>query len=523
MAGIQLTFDDLPPEVNIHVLPPERLFEIADDRLLATLREDSRLERKSPRIQCKDLGECFSMWANTPGGGLIVLGQHDKGELLGMSSIGQEKLNNFECTGPTYCPDAMFESKRIPFEREDGSKDFVILFFVKYHPTKVVFTQDKRCFVRMGDTQRLLRDEEVRLLKQDKGEVSVERELVDIRYPNEFDTQAIRVFVESVRRKDGLEPNHTVEDILELKHLGVRKPEGFKPNLACSLLFARKPSDVAPGCFIRFLRFEGEIEGTGDKWNAVKDDFVDGTIPEQIRKCELLLNAQLRSFSKLEHGKFYTAPEYPESAWYEAIVNACVHRAYSNGLKNTNIFLKMFDDRLEIESPGPFPPFVTPENIYEVHMPRNPYLMRALWYMDFVKCAHEGTRRIRASMQEMNLPDPEFSQQEVKKALVRVTLRNNIKLRKVWFDSDVVELLGRTLAQNLTENQKRCINFVAEHQKISVSDAQRLTGLSWPAAKRMLTDLANKRIFEHEHSPKDRDPLARFVLRRQESPDPPKR
>lgn len=177
----------------------------------------------------------------------------------------------------------------------------------------------------------------------------------------------------------------------------------------------------------------------------------------------------------------------------------------------------MFDDRLEIESPGPFPPFVTPETIYDVHMPRNPYLMRALWYMDLVKCAHEGTRRIRTSMREMGLPDPEFKQQEIGNALVRVILRNNIKLRKVWFDSDVVELLGRTLAQDLTEDQKRCINFVAEHQEINVSDAQRLTSLSWPAAKRMLTDLVNKRIFDHVHSSKDRDPGARFVLKNSDS------
>jgi predicted HTH transcriptional regulator len=116
-------------------------------------------------------------------------------------------------------------------------------------------------------------------------------------------------------------------------------------------------------------------------------------------------------------------------------------------------------------------------------------------------------------MREMNLPEPEFRQQEVGKALVRVTLRNNIKLRKVWVDSDVVELLGRTLTQELSENQKRCINFVAEHKRISVSDTQRLTGLSWPAAKAMLNDLVTKHIFEFMHKPGKRaDPGARYVL-----------
>lgn len=57
-------------------------------------------------------------------------------------------------------------------------------------------------------------------------------------------------------------------------------------------------------------------------------------------------------------------------------------------------------------SPGGFPPFVTPQNIYEVHHPRNPTLMQAMAYLDYVKCAHEGTRRIRQTMADMELPTP---------------------------------------------------------------------------------------------------------------------
>jgi hypothetical protein len=62
----------------------------------------------------------------------------------------------------------------------------------------------------------------------------------------------------------------------------------------------------------------------------------------------------LREFSKLgKDNKFYTETEYPEDAWYEAIVNACVHRSYV--LSNKVVFVKIFDDRLVVESPGGFP------------------------------------------------------------------------------------------------------------------------------------------------------------------------
>ena len=229
-----------------------------------------------------------------------------------------------------------------------------------------------------------------------------------------------------------------------------------------------------------------------------------------------LLSSQLREFSKLgEDGKFYTAPEYPLEAWYEAIVNACVHRSY--GLKNMNIFVKMFDDRLVIESPGGFPPFVTPENIYTSHHPRNPQLMRAMFYLDFVKCANEGTRRMRDTMQPMKLPLPRFEQKEVAAGYnsVRVTLRNNRKQRKEWVDSDVSRFITPELAKRLTQDETRVLNFVVEHGSINVSECQRLLPhiKTWHTVKKLLVQLAESKILNYEHRKDiERDPDACFKL-----------
>ena len=179
-----------------------------------------------------------------------------------------------------------------------------------------------------------------------------------------------------------------------------------------------------------------------------------------------------------------------------------------------NIFVKMFDDRLVVESPGAFPPFVTSENIYEVHHPRNPYLMEAMFYLKFVKCAHEGTRRIRDTMIEMNLPQPEFEQKESGYASVRVTLRNRIKQRKVWIDSDASALLGEALSKTLSVHEKRVINFACEHGDISVSQVQRLTNRTWPSAKKVLDLLEQKGILYHnKRQGLERDPQARYVLK----------
>lgn len=141
-----------------------------------------------------------------------------------------------------------------------------------------------------------------------------------------------------------------------------------------------------------------------------------------------------------------------------------------------NIFVKMFDDRLVIESPGGFPPFVTPENIYSSQHPRNPNVMKAMFYLEYVKCHNEGTRRMRDAMEGMKLPLPLFEQKEIAPGnmSVRVTLRNNRKQRKVWIDSDVTRFVPANIAKDLTQDEIHVLNRVGEHGPINVSEGHRL-------------------------------------------------
>ena len=145
--------------------------------------------------------------------------------------------------------------------------------------------------------------------------------------------------------------------------------------------------------------------------------------------------------------------------------------------------------------------------------------MEALLYLDFVKCAHEGTRRMRDTMDEAKLPAPEFRQLDnIATPLVRVVLRNDVRQRRAWVDADVASVVGESLMKGLNEDEKRAINFSAEYGEVSVSDVQRLTKRSWPSSKRLLSQLVVKGILEHHiRKDLDRDPQARFVIRA--SPD----
>ena len=122
---------------------------------------------------------------------------------------------------------------------------------------------------------------------------------------------------------------------------------------------------------------------------------------------------------------------------------------------------------------------------------------------------------MRDTMKEHGLPEPEFSERKVSYELVRVTLRNNIKQRKVWIDADASALIGEAIFESLSEHERRAINFVAENESINVSQFQRLTGRSWASAKKVLLGLVEQGILEHRcRSDLDRDPKAHFVLRR---------
>lgn len=332
-----------------------------------------------------------------------------------------------------------------------------------------------------------------------------------LEFPADFDKAALGEFRDAVVTKNSWPSERTVEDVLVLRHLGRRQDGRFIPNVACALLFANDPMKVVPGARVRFLRFEGDDISTGERWNAVKDEVIEGTIPQQIERVAAILRSQLREFSRLDkNGQFVTTPEYPEFAWYEGVVNALAHRSYGNGLKNRPVTIRMFDSRLEIESPGPFPPLVTPDNLE--HHPRNPFLMDALRYIGYVLMANEGVKRMRTEMARLDLPQPEFIQTDESHSLVRVTLRNNAKQRKLWVDAGVAGLLGEPLVAELTEDEKRCINYVNEYGALTIAHAARITSRDWSTASRMLSRLGDRGILAREGGLKPRDPKARYVL-----------
>jgi ATP-dependent DNA helicase RecG len=455
------------------------------------------------------------MWANTsPNGGLVFVGIENNGSVSGCEHCTAEHINAIEDGPRIYCPDARVESKRVGVINHKGKEDYIIAFRVQWRPDKVVKNNCGGAFVRSGDKKKTLSADEVRELQIAKGEVHHELEQISMQYPDDFNKSLLREFVKNVQKAKGLEHVVSISDVLRQQRLGTMLSGRFSPYNAACLLFASDPMTYFPGCKIRVMRFDGEQERTGDEYALIKDITIEGPIPILIFETEKAVRSQLREYSALgEDGRFYSVPEYPQTAWYEAIVNACVHRSYN--LKTMHIFVKIFDDRIEVVSPGGFPPMVTPDNIYRTHNPRNPFLMEALRFFGFVKCANEGTRRMFEAMKQSNLPPPKFAEtQSNSSANVAVVLYNNYKQRRRFIDSCAVgAVVTAAVLQTLSEEEKRIINYVVEFGSITVTQAAKTLDREWGTAKSRLQRLVQMSILAWKGKKEmKRDPNSKYVL-----------
>ena len=511
MADEQFAFEFKPPDVGLPQLwTPDDIYDNCTQETIETFSEDRRVERKLAEISQRNLGDYLSMWANTqPHGGVMFIGLDKHGAIVGCKHTATSHLNDIE-TARRFCPDARYDLKRIRVIDAKGEDNFVIVMRVPYRLDKLVEAVDGNAYVREGEEKRRLSEAEKREIRLNKGELDVESEKVALAYPDDFDLQMLGEFRSAYIAKRNLSARFSIEDVLQLCKLGTKTKEGFQANLACAVIFAKDPRVIVPGAFIRVIRYEGIEEEFGQRMNAVADQFFDGPLPLQVANAERFIES-IRNFTRLgRDARFKTSPEYPKDVWLEAVVNAAVHRSYN--LKNMNIFVKMFEDKMVIESPGAFFPPTTAATVYDTHNPRNPNLMWAMYYFDFVQCAFEGTRRMRSGMKEANLPDPLFDQRETGVFQVSVILKNDVEHRKSFVRTEAMPAMDPIVYETLSQQEKILVNWAAEGKKMTVKDAQDVLDVDWRTARAVLDSLTAKFIFVRPPG-KDRDRHRRWSLR----------
>ena len=133
-----------------------------------------------------------------------------------------------------------------------------------------------------------------------------------------------------------------------------------------------------------------------------------GRLAQQIEQTEAFVLRNTHLSTIIEGVQQKDIPEYPRPAIREAIVNAVAHRDYS--LDGAQILLYIFDDRIEIRSPGTLPNSVTLDNVRTHYSkPRNETIARVLFNLGYVNTLGSGIPRIIRLIREHTGREPEFS------------------------------------------------------------------------------------------------------------------
>lgn len=407
---------------------PREMYERPDWSILCARSVEGQVYERKVTRQPELLAQAASGFANynRDSGGLLAVGIADNGEFVGLNNLGERYINKLL----TYRDHINFptEHRIVDCTNKGGTADRVLLIYVPFLPNRVAETTDGKAYKRVGDRTIVLRDAERRELEYQKGQVSFEDE-PSVEYdPGLLASDVLDEYVKAVTEANHLELQHRPEDLLLGSSLLTKHNDRLFLSHAGLLLLGKDPRRILPGAHVRFLRFEGREDRVGTEQNIVKDEIFAGPLPKLVMRLREFLRTQIRTFSYQRAGKFVDEPEYPETVWDEALINALVHRSYS--FRNVAIFIRMFDDRLEVVSAGDYPLGVTPDEFRQgsISNPRNPHLMEGMKYLRYVRMRQEGTRRMFQEMEQASLPPPEFSAPG--KPTVTVILRNDIDNRE---------------------------------------------------------------------------------------------
>ena len=159
------------------------------------------------------------------------------------------------------------------------------------------------------------------------------------------------------------------------------------------LMFGKNPQRRVPQASVVFAVFDG---------TELTDDLLDkqeivGTLPEQINQTGAKIRTFLPRPSTITGMQRQERPVIPDKVIREALVNAICHRDYS--ISNRKITVYVFQDRVEITSPGRLPNTLSIEKILTGNSaPRNNFLLKYLDNMRFVDGLGRGVPMIKKAM-----------------------------------------------------------------------------------------------------------------------------
>ncbi|MBX6332629.1 MAG: putative DNA binding domain-containing protein [Gemmatimonadaceae bacterium] len=375
---------------------------------------------EGPGFETKRVGdnrrkiETVVAFSNTEGG-LLLLGVEDESKARGRDRLYGIQEN----------PEAVDELRRLLRQRitpvleppsvepprfigigctlRDGTRGSIMAVQVA-KSTAVHSVVDGGTYVRMSRSNRQISAAEITELAMRRGTVSAVNALVDV----PFD------LLDTVYWREYAAQRRLTRPIAEaLRHLGLARedPNGTtRPTRAAVLLFGEEPSGLLDSkCAIRIFHYRGEaIERTTNPNLLRPPHTVGGPLLAQIRDARDVVIRELASGVQVGPLGFEIAQRYPVRVIQEAITNAVIHRDYHI---SADIHIRIFAERIEVESPGSLPGGVTTSNLGIIgSRPRNRALVDHLREFPVPPNldAGEGVPMMRRTMAQAELYPPIF-------------------------------------------------------------------------------------------------------------------
>lgn len=342
----------------------------ARSKLLEKLQcgEDSNLELKEVRLaggkirspRQLDLAEELAAFANSQGG-VLLLGVQDKTrEVIG---IPLNRLETVEMLILQACEDSIEPSlapiiERLTLPDYTGVERAVIRIDIRR--SLFVHHSGGRYFHRVGSSKRLMSPEYFQWLFQQRSQSRL------IRFDEtQVSTATLDDLQEKLwRRFCSPHLSEAPQHLLSKLAMVSQDDEGLhRPTIAGILMACRNPEYFLPGAFIQAVAYQGSMISPQAEAAYQRDSTdIKGNIDSQIFKaCDFVRKNMRVAGRKISAGGWEDLPQFDMLAVFEAITNAVAHRDYS--MSGSKVRLRIFDDRLEIFSPGLLPNTMTPESL----------------------------------------------------------------------------------------------------------------------------------------------------------------
>ena len=366
--------------------------------ILLSSHESHFLDFKSKEISPAKLSRTISGFANSDGGDIFVgIKEEGNGKLWDGFSEIEDANGIVQLIDEHYVVGDFVDCE---FLWSESHYSYVLKIQVQKAPA-IMRASNNNPYVRKGaQNTPYTSPEQLRRLELDKGVWSFEDNRVDVEEEDVANSEVIIEFMLNIV------PQAEPEEWLRKQKL-IRERQ---PRVAGVVLFADEPQASLPRTSIKIYRYETDDQNGSRATLAFNPISVDGPVYNQVRAAVEKTASIIEDISVLRDGDLLQV-SYPREAIHEIITNALIHRDYSI---NDDIHVRIFNNRIEVQSPGRLPGHITRNNILKERFSRNPKIVRLLNKFPDApnKDVGEGLNTAFEAMRALDLKNPEIVEQE---------------------------------------------------------------------------------------------------------------